>query len=121
MKVQTTKTGNVAVLCVEGRIVRGDTETLRAAITSQSEVSMIVLDLARVNTIDAHGLGVMLELREYAESRGVEFRLNHVTKLVWRILEITKLDSVFEVASCGHNFGAHSFRQIGSKMQLACA
>ena len=99
LKVQTTNFGNVAVLCVQGRIVRGETEALRNAFLSQLNASAVVLDLAGVSTIDAGGLGLMLELREYAESRGIEFRLRSVSKLVKRILEITRLDAVFKVAT----------------------
>jgi len=98
LKVQTTNLGNIALLCVQGRIVRGETETLRNAFLSQLNASAVVLDLAGVSTIDAGGLGLMLELREYAESRGIEFSLRSVSKLVKRILEITKLDAVFQVA-----------------------
>src|SRR5215470_10980128 len=98
VKVHDTKFGNVALLCVEGKIVRGETDALRSAVLSQVDASVVVLDLACVNTIDAGGLGVMLELREYTVKRGVEFRLANVTKLVRRILEITKLDSVFKVS-----------------------
>ena len=83
---------------MEGRIVRGETDALRNAVLAQTDSNLVVLDLAHVNTIDAGGLGVMLELREETESRGIEFRLQHVTQLVWRILEITKLDSVFKVS-----------------------
>ena len=71
---------------------------MRSAVMAQVDVSVIVLDLAHVNTIDAGGLGVMLELRDYTESRGVEFRLENVTNLVRRIMEITKLDSVFKIS-----------------------
>jgi len=98
VKVHDTKFGNVALLCVEGKIVRGETDALRRAVLAQVDASVVVLDLARVNIIDAGGLGVMLELREYTESRGVEFRLENVTKLVRRILEITRLDSVFKMS-----------------------
>jgi anti-anti-sigma factor len=98
LKVQTTKLGNVAVLCVQGKIVRGETDALRSAFLSQMNASAVLLDLAGVKTIDARGLGLMLELREYAESRGIEFRLRSVSKLVKRILAITKLDAVFKVA-----------------------
>ena len=97
LKVHITKFGNVALLCVEGRIVRGETDVLRSAVLAQTDTSLVVLNLAHVNTIDAGGLGVMLELREQTESKGIEFRLEHVTQLVRRILEITKLDTVFKV------------------------
>src|SRR5215470_7013710 len=98
VKVHDTKIGNVALLCVEVKIVRGETDALRRAVLAQVDASVVVLDLTRVNIIDAGGLGVMLELREYTESRGVEFRLENVTKLVRRILEITRLDSVFKIS-----------------------
>ena len=99
LKVHTAKFGNVALLCVEGRIVRGETDALRNAVLAQVDTNVVVLDLAHVNTIDAGGLGVMLELRAETESRGIDFRLEHVTQLVRRILEITKLDSVFDLSS----------------------
>ena len=49
--------------------------------------------------IDAHGLGVLLELRRDAESNGIEFRLLNVTRLVGRVLEITRLNSVFNLVA----------------------
>ena len=97
LKVQTRNSGNVAVLCVQGRIVRGETEVLRNAVLAQRNVSVVLLDLARVRTIDAGGLGVLLELRQHTESRGIEFRLKNVTKLVRQVLEITRLDEVFRI------------------------
>jgi len=96
LKVHTTKLGKVAVLYVQGKIVSGETELLRRAVLAQADASVIVLDLARVNTIDAGGLGVMLELREHTQSRGIEFRLKNVTRLVRHVLEITHLNEVFE-------------------------
>lgn len=96
LKVQTTKLGKVALLLVQGKIVRGETDALRRAVLAQIDVSAVVLDLAKVNTIDAGGLGVMLELREHTQSRGIEFRLKNVTSLVRYVLEITHLNEVFE-------------------------
>jgi len=95
LKVHTTKLGNVTVLCVQGKIVHGQTELLRRAVLAHADASVIVLDLARVTTIDAGGLGVMLELREHTQSRGNEFRLKNVTRLVHHVLEITHLNEVF--------------------------
>ncbi len=99
LKIHAKNLGTVAILCLQGRVVRGETAALRNAVHSQPEVSAVVLDLARVSTIDAGGLGVMLELREQIQSKGIEFRLINVTRLVGGILEITRLDSVFKVTS----------------------
>jgi anti-anti-sigma factor len=99
VKVHTRKLGNVAVVSVQGRIVNGETASLREEVDAQSRVNTVLLDLARVSTIDASGLGLMLEMREHTESKGMRFKLMNVTKLVGRVLEVTKLDSVFEITS----------------------
>src|SRR5262244_1094401 len=99
LKVHTTNGPNVAVLCVQGRIVRGETEILRNAVLAQRKVSVVMLDLAQVSMIDAGGWGVLLELRQHTESRGIEFRLKNVTKLVREVLQITRLDTVFQMTS----------------------
>ncbi len=99
-------------------MLNGETATLRDAVKSQSQVRTVVLDLAQVNTIDAAGLGVMLELREQTQSKGIGFKLMNVTRLVSRVLEVTRLDSVFEVTSAP----AISRGRPASAMQLAsCA
>ena len=98
LQVHIKKSGSVAVLCLDGKIVRGQTDVLRGAVLAQADASVIVLDLARVHTVDAGGLGVMLKLREHTESTGTELRLRNVTQLVKRILEITRLDSVFKIS-----------------------
>jgi len=74
LNVHSKNFGTVVVLCLQGQIVTGETEILRDAVQSVSEVSAVILDLARVTTIDAGGLGVMLQLREQAESKGIRFR-----------------------------------------------
>lgn len=97
LKVHTRTLGNVAVFCLQGRIVNGETAVLREAVAAQSNVSTVVLDLARVTAVDASGLGALLDLRKRAESRNIRFKLMNATKLVSRVLEITRLDSVFEI------------------------
>ena len=99
LKVHSRQLGNVAVVSVQGRIVNGETASLREVVDAQSRVAAVLLDLSRVSTIDASGLGLMLEMREQAQSRGMRFKLMNVTSLVGRVLEVTKLDSVFEITS----------------------
>ena len=122
LKVHAKNLGTVAVLCLQGRIVKGETEMLRKALHSLSEVRAVILDLARVTTVDAGGLGVLLELREQAESKGIRFELMNVTKLVSRVLEVTHLDSVFEVTSGVEFFPAASRgRQASMPWLASCA
>ena len=106
LKVHAKNLGNVAILCLQGQIVNGETEILRNAFNSLSEVSSVIFDLARVTTVDAGGLGLMLELREQAELKGIRFELMNVTQMVSRVLRITRLDSVFQITSAVEFFPA---------------
>lgn len=99
LKIHTQRFADIAILCLQGRIVNGHIEALANAVNSQSGVRAVVLDLTRVSRIDARGLGAMLELRQLAEAKGITFKLMNVTKLVRQLLEITRLDSVFEIVS----------------------
>jgi len=119
LKVHAKNLGTVAILCLQGRIVNGETTALRKAVDSQSDVSAVVLDLAQVNTIDAGGLGVMLELRQQTQAKGIHFKLMNVTKLVSRVLEITCLNSVFEITSEAEVLSAVSLDRPVSAMGLA--
>jgi anti-anti-sigma factor len=122
LRVHAKNLGTIAILCLQGRMVRGETAALRNAVHSQSGVSELVLDLARVGTVDAGGLGVMLELREETQAKGIDFKLMNVTKLVSRVLEITRLNSVFEVTSGAEVLSAASRGGPVSAMELApCA
>lgn len=99
LKVRANKLGKIAVLSLHGQIVNGETEILRNAVQSVAEVSVIKLDLARVTTVDAGGLGVLLALREQAQSKGIRFELMNITRQIGRVFEITRLDTVFQITS----------------------
>jgi len=119
LKIQTRNLGNITVLCLQGRIVNGETAALRSAVDSQSHVSAIVLDLAGVSAVDASGLGTMLELRRQTEARGIRFKLMNPTKSVSRVLEVTHLDSVFEITSQGELWPAISRGRSAGMMKFA--
>jgi anti-sigma B factor antagonist len=97
LKVYSRNLGDAAVLSLQGRLISGETQNLREAVRSQSNVSAIVLDLSRVTAIDARGLGVMLELQRQTALDGIRFKLMNVNRFTTRVLEVTRLDSVFEI------------------------
>jgi anti-anti-sigma factor len=94
------KFGDTTVLRCQGRIVVGDDHAiLRNAVLSQTCTRMLVVDLAQVNRIDAGGLGVLLGLRQWAHSHAIRLRLMNVMNQVEQVLQLTKLDRVFEFCS----------------------
>lgn len=99
LKIHARKSDSVEILCLEGQIVNGDTEALRSAVELTSNASDIILDLSNVNRVDAHGLGVLLQLREHTNANGIHFELTNVNENLSRIFEITRLDTVFEIHS----------------------
>ncbi|MGH9962183.1 MAG: STAS domain-containing protein [Pyrinomonadaceae bacterium] len=82
LKIHTQRYGNIAILCLQGRIVTGQIESLANAVNSQSDVGAMILDLSRISRIDARGLGAMLDLRQQAQASGIAFKLMNVTTLV---------------------------------------
>ena len=99
LKVNAKTLETVTILSLQGEIVTGETQILRSIVQSLSETSAVILDLARVSKIDAHGLGVMLELRQQMQANGVRFELMNINKPVSIVLAMTRLDSVFRIAS----------------------
>ena len=99
LKVHTTRLETVAVLRLQGQFTNGETEILHELLDFVRDLNAVVLDFERVTTIDAHGLGVLLELREQAENRQIRFRLTNVSRLVGNVLRLARLDSVFQIQS----------------------
>lgn len=120
LKVHAKHIGSVAVLCLRGRVVRGELAQLRTAVNSQSGATAVVLDLTGVSTIDAGGLGAMLELREQTRAKNIQFKLMNVSSFVGWVLEVTRLNSVFEVMSGAELYFA-SHGPVGSLTLAVCA
>ena len=99
LNIETKKLGTVAVLGLQGKIVIGQTETLRGAVQSLTQVNSIKLDLSRVSLIDAHGLGVLLQLREQTLAKGARFQLTNAGAALRDIMRLTRLDTVFQISS----------------------
>jgi len=121
LQVQAKKLETVAILGLRGKLVNGELEILRKAVLPLSDVGAIIVDFAGVQTIDAGGLGILLELRAYAESRGIFLEFINVSQWVAKVLKLARLDSVFTVRLGVELFPAAS-RQPGSLTELApCA
>jgi anti-sigma B factor antagonist len=116
LKLHAKKLDAAEVLSLEGQIVIGQTEILCSAVQSAGATRDIILDLSNVRIVDAHGLGVLLKLREQALAKGVHFELINVSQPLRRIFEITRLDTVFEI-----NRGVDYFPRVAYAQQLLVA
>ena len=99
LNVESKNLGAVSLLNLEGNFVVGETDALRDVIQDLPVTRTVILDLSHVSLVDAHGLGVMLQLREQAHTRHMRFELMNVSDPLREILQITRLDSVFQIRS----------------------
>ena len=106
LKVHAKKLETFAVLGLQGRVINGETQILRDAVRSVSGANAIILDLKGVTTVDAHGLGVLLELRQQTIANGMRFKLMNISQPLSKVFEITKLNSVFDITSIGEPLAA---------------
>jgi anti-anti-sigma factor len=122
LKIHAKNSETFTVLSLQGQIVTGETDILRTAVQSLSRTSTVVLDLARVSAIDAHGLGVLLQLREWTNAKGMRLELMNVSNPMSRIFEITRLDTVFHITSSVEFFPSVRTERRASMVALkSCA
>ena len=97
--ISAEQTGDVAVLQCAGRIVDPESvSALKEAVTSLSQLRVIVLDLSSVEMLDARGLGMLVFLHNWACATGIQVKLVNPSKLVREMLEVTRLTSVLHVS-----------------------
>ena len=99
LNVQRKNLGNVSLLNLDGNVLIGDTDGLREIMQTLPSTSAVVLDFSRVALVDAHGLGVLLQLREQAQSKGMKLEFVNVRSQLRALFRMTRLDSVFQIRS----------------------
>ena len=98
--VSTEQLGDVAVLQCAGTVVGPESLTaLKEAVTSLSQLRVIVLDVSSVEMLDARGLGMLVFLHNWACATGIQVKLVNPSKLLREMLEVTRLTSVLHVSS----------------------
>ena len=83
-----------ATLKCSGRVVFGmELETLRSVALSRKE-RVLHIDLARVETVDASGLGLLVELQHWATVSGRSLQFTDASDFVARLVVLTRLQCV---------------------------
>ena len=109
LNIRMQKLGNTTVLHCVGRVTFPYADALRTVALPESQTACLVLDFAQVIDIDAAGLGVLVSLRAWFNSRGSKtsgtaLKLMNVNPKVHRLLELTNLKSAFEICSAREMF-----------------
>lgn len=117
LNVRIENSGKLMVLRFSGRLVFGEeVSTPFKGLISQKNTRAVVLDLTRVNRIDACGLGMLMFMKQWATGAGVRLELIP-SKPVQDLLHLTGLHLMFEIGpsenipSAAGLIGSHDFRQ----------
>ena len=99
MQLTTTDDGHVTILTLDGNLVIGESESLFkktvVRLLEEGKVNLLV-DMQRVNLLDSSGLGALVRALTNSQKEGGQTKLLGAGPQVKRLLEMTKLDSVFE-------------------------
>ncbi|MBZ0112373.1 MAG: STAS domain-containing protein [Thermoanaerobaculia bacterium] len=99
MKITQRKANNVTILDLEGKITIGigDVAVRDAVQTAIAGGKNILLNMAKVTTIDSAGVGELVSAYTTVTHRGGKLKLVNLPAKVNDILQITQLITVFEI------------------------
>jgi len=116
LSLDTREVGRVTVVRCQGRIVAGkESESLRSHISGLlQERRSILLHLGDVGFVDSSGLGTMV--RAHASTRQVrgDLKLCNVPEHLRKVLEMTRLTSVFDLHESEEKALAAFYRPVSS-------
>jgi len=117
LTVKSERAGEVAILRIAGRIVRGQESTLNSAVVAQHSARVIVLDLSDVEALDAGGLTLLVSLHRWSEGNQIHLKLVNPRPFVYEMLTRTHLDWFFDVSTTFD----HALAALGCDCQPAHA
>jgi anti-sigma B factor antagonist len=100
MELQTHEDGSVTVLTVTGDLVIGDAESMfKKTVTRLLEEghTRLLVDLSGVGFLDSSGLGALVRALTQSQKEGGQTKLLRAGPQIRKLLQMTKLDSVFEI------------------------
>lgn len=97
---KTTSGRGVTVVKVEGQLIVGNRQELKALIQEAMEAGdrKFLIDCAQTAYIDSSGLGALVTISKKIRENGGELRLAGLNEDLRSLFELTKLDSLFHIA-----------------------
>src|SRR5262252_10381721 len=115
LKLQLETTSNETIVHCEGKITAENSEVFQRQIRdlipeSCAQTSTItrgiIVDLSNVTHVDSSGLGALLGAWTAAQNNGCDLEMANLNPRVEKLVEITKLDTVFKRAKVAAGRGS---------------
>ena len=100
MDLDIQNDGGVTIITVQGDLVIGDAETsFKKAVIRLIEEGRVnlLIDLSAVGFLDSSGLGALVRALTNTQKEGGQTKLLNAGPQIRKLLQMTKLDSVFEI------------------------
>ena len=97
---KTTAGNGVTVVRVEGQLIVGNRQQLKALVQEGLEGGerKFLIDCSATGYIDSSGLGALVTISKRVREHGGELRLAGLNEDLRSLFELTKLDSLFHIS-----------------------
>ena len=100
MSFAIKKQGDIVVVDVEGQLIVGNRQELKDLVQAALDRGdrRLLIDFSRTGYIDSSGLGALVSLSKKIRESGGELRLSGLNEDLRSLFELTKLDTLFNIA-----------------------
>jgi anti-sigma B factor antagonist len=101
MSFTVRKQNDVTLFEVQGQLIVGNRQELKQKVLEELEAGArrFLLDFSGTGYIDSSGLGVLVSLSKKIREHGGELRLANLNEDLRTLFELTKLDTLFHIAT----------------------
>jgi anti-sigma B factor antagonist len=101
MSFDVQKRNDITVIDVKGQLIVGNRQELKQKVLDELEAGerKFLVDFAGTGYIDSSGLGVLVSLSKKIREQGGELRLANLNEDLRTLFELTKLDTLFQIAN----------------------
>lgn len=96
-RIQPEYIAGATILRCHGPLVHGEPSTMLLHAGEKHSTRQLIIDLTGVDDVDASGLGALVGLQKWARAAGVRIRLLNPSKYLRELLQLTKLERVFDI------------------------
>ncbi|MEJ2216599.1 MAG: STAS domain-containing protein [Gemmatimonadota bacterium] len=100
MSFEVTKKDGITIVDVDGQLIVGNRQELKQKVLAELEKGdrKFLIDFEKTGYIDSSGLGVLVSLSKKIREQGGELRLANLNEDLRTLFELTKLDTLFQIA-----------------------
>lgn len=100
MSFTIAKQGDVSIVAIEGQLIVSNRQELKQKMLEELEggARKLLVDFSQTGYIDSSGLGVLVSLSKKIREQGGALRLAGLNEDLRTLFELTKLDTLFQIA-----------------------